>query len=235
LLSQNKYLGLPKYLFSVSLTISEENYLKTIWHLLGKQAKLSTNDIAAHGNIKAASVTAMLQKLKSKKLIQYQPYYGVKLTKEGEKFALQVVRKHRLWESFLSEKLKIAWEEVHDIAEQLEHVSSPLLIERLDAYLGHPKTDPHGDPIPAADGSLPEEDLMSLKELPLKKTAIVLKVNSKQKDLLALIRHYQIGINSKITITNRFEFDESIELRVEKAAPLVMSSVLAANIYVKII
>ena len=133
----------------MNLTTAEENYLKAIYHLSdGGKKSVSTNDVAGEMNTKPASVSDMLRKLGEKEVIEYRKYYGVNITDEGKKRALQTIRKHRLWEVFLVEKLNFAWDEVHEVAEELEHIQSPLLIQRLDAFLNYPKFDPHGDPIP---------------------------------------------------------------------------------------
>ena len=148
------------------LSPSEENYLKAIQKLSETNIpKISTNDIANMMNIAPPSVSDMLKKLASKKLISYEKYYGVKLTKSGETIALSLVRKHRLWEVFLTQKLNFAWDEVHDIAEQLEHIKSDDLINRLEKYLGNPKYDPHGDPIPDAKGQIQTRKQIQLNEL----------------------------------------------------------------------
>jgi len=138
----------------IALTISEENYLKALYHLYQPDEGIGTNAIANHLNTKPASVTEMLKKLSEKKLLTYEKYQGVILTKKGYASALNVVRRHRLWEYFLVDKLNLKWDEVHDIAEQLEHIQSDVLIEKLDMYLGHPKIDPHGDPIPDKEGKM---------------------------------------------------------------------------------
>ena len=132
----------------LNYSTSEENYIKAIFHLQGGEATVTTNELARELKTKPASVTDMMKKLKIKKLLHYQPYRGFRLSSEGSKVALGIIRRHRLWEYFLSEKLKFSWDEVHAIAEHLEHVSSKKLIDKLDEFLGFPRTDPHGDPIP---------------------------------------------------------------------------------------
>ncbi|HEY4195433.1 MAG TPA: metal-dependent transcriptional regulator, partial [Mucilaginibacter sp.] len=126
-------------------TFTEENYLKAIYHLSLQSGAVSTNQIAASLNTKAASVTDMLKKLADKELLNYTKYQGVTLTPAGEKIAVSFIRKHRLWEYFLVEKLNFKWDEVHDVAEELEHISSKELVDRLDDFMGNPKYDPHGD------------------------------------------------------------------------------------------
>jgi DtxR family transcriptional regulator, Mn-dependent transcriptional regulator len=146
------------------LSYAEENYLKSIYHLAEGGKEVLTNAIAEAMNTKAASVTDMIKKLSAKKLVAYEKYHGVQLTPEGKSEALMVVRKHRLWETFLVSKLGFAWHEVHDVAEQLEHIDSPLLIEKLEEFLGFPLADPHGHPIPNRHGELQELRQASLNE-----------------------------------------------------------------------
>ena len=137
------------------MTFSEENYLKTIYHLTtASDAEVSTNAIAEKMETKASSVTDMLKKLAEKGLINYKKYQGVSLTQDGKLAAKMSVRKHRLWEVFLVEKLGFSWDEVHDIAEQLEHIKSEKLINKLDDFLDNPTEDPHGDPIPDREGRI---------------------------------------------------------------------------------
>ncbi|MGB5928452.1 MAG: metal-dependent transcriptional regulator, partial [Cyclobacteriaceae bacterium] len=147
-------------------SLAEENYLKAIYHLSTEdEGNVSTNAISETLNTKPASVSDMLRKLSGKELVSYRKYQGVSLTPSGRKVALQVIRKHRLWEVFLVDKLNFNWDEVHDVAEQLEHIQSPLLIHQLDEFLGHPAYDPHGDPIPDENGGFPEKEQSPLSEL----------------------------------------------------------------------
>ena len=144
------------------LSFVEENYLKAIYRLSEDGAKaVLTNALADSMNTRAASVTDMVKRLSGKNLISYEKYYGVKITRQGKLAALMIVRKHRLWECFLVEKLQFSWDEIHEVAEQLEHIQSPLLIEKLDSFLGHPKVDPHGHPIPDKNGKLQELKCLS--------------------------------------------------------------------------
>lgn len=140
----------------IRYTTSEENYIKAIFHLQKQSAQVSTQELAGALQTKPASVTDMMKKLKGKKLLNYRPYHGFRLSAEGNRVATNIIRRHRLWEFFLSEKLAFRWDEVHEVAEQLEHVSSKKLIDKLDEYLGFPKFDPHGDPIPDQFGNFPK-------------------------------------------------------------------------------
>src|SRR5579872_3165263 len=157
----------------MKVSVSKENHLKTIFHLQQEQGLVTTNALAAALNTRPASVTDMLKKLKEQKLLIYERYKGFKLNNEGRKTALQIIRKHRLWEYFLVKKLQFGWDEVHEIAEELEHIGSKKLIERLDAFLGFPETDPHGDPIPDGQGRLPVRRQLNLSQLPLGKVVMV--------------------------------------------------------------
>ena len=162
----------------MKLSESEENYIKSIYNLQLKTEKVNTNSLAFFLNTSAASITDMLKKLKSKKLLEYKKYYGFRLNEAGNKEALKIIRRHRLWEFFLVAKLGMEWEKVHDIAEELEHVSSPELINKLDDYLGRPKIDPHGDPIPDEKGKVVSIKQKPLKDLAVKANAIVSSVSS---------------------------------------------------------
>src|SRR6188474_3716783 len=169
----------------LNFSTSEENYLKTIFHLQTKDENVSTNELAEKLQSKPASITDMMKKLKTRKLVNYQPYQGFRLTPEGKKVALSIIRRHRLWEYFLAEKLKFSWDEVHEVAEQLEHVSSKKLIDKLDEYLGFPKVDPHGDPIPDKNGRMETSKQVCLTDLPSNKPAKICFIANQSELLLA--------------------------------------------------
>ncbi|HWI92677.1 MAG TPA: metal-dependent transcriptional regulator [Flavisolibacter sp.] len=215
----------------MNFTISEENYLKAIFHLQEKEGTVTTNALAEKLQTKPASVTDMMKKLNSKKLLHYKPYYGFSLSAEGKKIALFIVRRHRLWEYFLSEKLKFDWNEVHMLAEELEHVSSKQLIDRLDQYLGHPQFDPHGDPIPDNKGKIKNLNKISLLELPFHQIAEVRQVTNQSKEMLEILEHKHIGIGTKLEVKKHFHFDHSIELKI-KNNTVNISEQLAQNIFV---
>jgi DtxR family Mn-dependent transcriptional regulator len=181
---------------------------------------------------KPASITDMLKKLKAKKLLDYQPYYGFKLTAEGNKIALGVIRRHRIWEYFLSEKLKFNLHEIHELAEVLEHVSSKKLIDKLDAYLGSPKFDPHGDPIPDLNGKITLEDYVLLSTMKVKTKGRVCRIASASKKIMELISHQQIKLGSQIIVEQRFEFDDSIEIMIDGKHKTNISQQLAKNIFI---
>lgn len=215
----------------MNFTISEENYLKAIFHLQEKEGTVTTNALAEKLQTKPASVTDMMKKLSAKKLLHYKPYYGFSLSSEGKKIALFVVRRHRLWEYFLSVKLKFDWNEVHMLAEELEHVSSKQLIDRLDHYLGHPQFDPHGDPIPDNKGKIKNLHKISLLELPFNQIAEVRQVTNQSKEMLEILEHKNIGIGTKLEVKKHFPFDRSFELKI-KNSTVTISEQLAKNIFV---
>lgn len=217
----------------MNYTISEENYIKEIFHLQQESGIVNTGSLAAEMMTSPASVTDMLKKLKSKKLLQYEKYRGFKLNEQGRKIALEVVRRHRLWEYFLSTKLGFEWDKVHAIAEELEHVSSRELISRLDAFLGHPQFDPHGDPIPDSNGKITLVKQMNLTALPIMKNATVSSVANQSGKMLEMLRHYGIVLGSTLKVTKHFEFDGSLELRIAKLPPCIVSEQVAKNIFVR--
>ncbi|NLR92485.1 metal-dependent transcriptional regulator [Flammeovirga agarivorans] len=212
---------------------SEENYLKTIYHLSAKQKPVSTNAIAEALSTKPASVTDMIKKLNSKSVIHYQKYKGTTLTAEGEKEALLIIRKHRLWEVFLLEKLNFNWDEVHEVAEQLEHIKSKRMIERLDQFLGFPKHDPHGDPIPDKNGELRDLEAIKLSTLAINDEASVVAVKDENSSLLQYLDKVGIGIGSKIQVTDKIDFDESLEIKIDGRDKKIISALVSENILVQ--
>lgn len=214
-------------------SVSEEDYIKAIFHLGGTKAMISTNDLAAELQTKPASVTDMLKKLKTKKLVQYQPYQGAMLNAEGQKLALSIVRRHRLWEFFLSEKLQFSWDEVHEVAEELEHVGSKKLIDKLDAFLGFPKVDPHGDPIPDKMGRMKIPEQVRLTDLPLNNPAVVNSVTNQSTEMLTLLHQRNIGIGTQLEVKKVFDFDHSVEIKIKNMPVFTISEQLAENIFVK--
>jgi DtxR family Mn-dependent transcriptional regulator len=216
----------------MKLSESEENYLKSIYNLQEKTEKVNTNSLANFLNTSAASTTDMLKKLKSKKLLEYKKYYGFRLNEAGVKEAIKIIRRHRLWEFFLVSKLGMEWEKVHAIAEELEHVSSPELINKLDDYLGKPKIDPHGDPIPDEKGKIAVLKQKPLKELPLKHNAIVSSVGNQTPEMMVMLNHYGIAIGSQIKVLKAFEFDGSLQIKIARKPECIISGMAAQNIFV---
>jgi DtxR family Mn-dependent transcriptional regulator len=216
---------------ALNYTTSEENYLKAIFHLQGEEDTVTTNVLADKLQTKPASVTDMMKKLNAKKLLHYKPYYGFSLSPEGKRIALSVIRRHRLWEFFLAEKLKFGWNQVHELAEELEHVSSKQLIDRLDEYLGFPQFDPHGDPIPDSKGKIRNMSRISLTQLPLHKQAEVSQVTNQSDEMLELLQHKHIAIGTKLEVKKHFEFDRSVEIKI-RSNTVTISEQLAKNIFV---
>jgi DtxR family transcriptional regulator, Mn-dependent transcriptional regulator len=210
---------------------SEENYLKTIFHLQVGTEAVTTNALAEKLQTRPASVTDMMKKLNAKKLLHYKPYYGFNLSTEGKKIALNIIRRHRLWEYFLAEKLKFSWNEVHEVAEELEHVSSKKLIDKLEEYLDFPQFDPHGDPIPDSKGKMRSVDEIPLIELPLSQPAEVRRVAHQSAEMLELLQHKNIGIGTRLEVKKHFDFDHSVEIRI-KTNTITISEQLAKNIFV---
>ena len=218
-----------------SLSAVEENYLKYIFQLseINEKGIVKTNDLAYKLEHSAASVTDMLKKLSDKKLVQYKKYYGVSLTKSGLQIAIQVLRKHRLWETFLAKNLKFTWDKIHDIAEQLEHIQSDELVNRMDAYLGFPKFDPHGDPIPDKLGNMQVPNVICLANAKLKRQYILANVNNDSTLFLKYLNKIQLQLNDKIKIIDKEEFDETIQLMINDKRPLTISKDAAQNMFVK--
>ncbi len=215
------------------MTFSEENYLKTIYHLTALiDAEVSTNAIAEKMETKASSVTDMLKKLSEKGLINYVKYQGVSLTDQGEMNAKMIVRKHRLWEVFLVEKLDFTWDEVHDIAEQLEHIKSEQLINKLDDFLGNPSEDPHGDPIPDAQGNIVKKEKLLLSELTENQSGICVGVKDTSSEFLKYLDKQGIALGSQIEFISREEFDLSLRIKVN-GVELNISNKIASNLFVK--
>ena len=206
--------------------------MKTIFHLQETDGTVTTNVLAQKLGTSAASVTDMMKKLANKKLINYKRYHGFSLSNEGKKIAILVIRRHRLWEYFLSEKLKFGWEEVHQIAEELEHVSSKKLIDRLDEYLGFPSVDPHGDPIPDQKGRIRNVKKIPLDQLPPQQQAEVCQVTNQSDEILELLVHKNISIGTKLEVKKYFPFDHSLELKI-KSGTITISEQLAKNIFVR--
>lgn len=218
----------------LNYSTSEENYIKAIYHLQQQDRNVTTNELAAELKAKPASITDMMKKLKAKKLLHYEPYQGFSLSNEGKKVALGIIRRHRLWEFFLAEKLKFTWDEVHEVAEHLEHVSSKKLIDKLDEFLGFPRVDPHGDPIPDQDGKIETSRQVCLLDLPFNKAAVVSHVSDQSTEILELLKHKHIGIGTKLEVKKKFSFDNSLEVRSGKLPVFTISEQLAQNLFVKI-
>ncbi|MCB0371449.1 MAG: metal-dependent transcriptional regulator [Muricauda sp.] len=215
------------------MTRSEENYIKAVYHL-GEmtEAPVSTNAIAEQMETKPSSVTDMAKKLAEKGLIDYVKYQGISLTDLGVKMALSIIRKHRLWETFLVEKLDFSWYEVHEVAEQLEHIKSEQLIDRLDEHLGFPKYDPHGDPIPGKNGEVQEHKKALLSELPVGAEGICVGVKDSSSAFLQYLDKLGVAIGKPVSIVGKEVFDGSLHLKIGEKEHTV-SHQIATNIYLK--
>ncbi|MEN8815823.1 MAG: metal-dependent transcriptional regulator [Nonlabens sp.] len=214
-------------------SVSEENYIKAIFHLQDDLALVSTNEIARRMNTKASSVTDMLKKLADKNLAEYIPYKGARLTENGVKCANQIIRKHRLWEVFLVEKLDFSWDEVHEVAEQLEHIQSQKLIDQLDKHLDYPKKDPHGDPIPDSNGNYEVINKTLLSQLKNGDKGALVGVIDTSSNFLNYLDKHSIQLGTQIEVLEREDFDNSFTLQVNSKS-LQVSQLIADNLYLKI-
>ncbi len=212
---------------------TEENYLKTIYHLEHRiQGEVSTNAIAEVMETKPSSVTDMVQKLAEKEVLSYKKYRGALLTPTGRRIAADVIRKHRLWEVFLVEKLNFHWDEVHDIAEQLEHIQSDELVTRLDRFLGNPDFDPHGDPIPDRHGNVKTTEKKLLSELDKGQRGVCVGVKESSGEFLQYLDKKAISIGTKINVLGKEFFDDSMVIQVGRDQ-FFISKKIAENLYVQ--
>ncbi|MBK6541561.1 MAG: metal-dependent transcriptional regulator [Flavobacteriales bacterium] len=217
----------------VTLTRSEEDHLKAVYALLQDGESAFTKDIAARLNTKASSVTDMLKKLAEKGFLKHEPYYGAKLTAKGTAHALTLVRKHRLWETFLVERLSFGWDEVHEVAEQLEHISSPKLVDRLDDYLGNPRFDPHGDPIPDRQGKLRVRKTKRLDTCTTGDTVRIAAVSETTDGLLRLLDSKGLRIGSVLTVQELHAFDGSMDVKPKSGAAFSLSKDVSHHLQVE--
>lgn len=217
------------------ISFTEENYLKAIFKLSHAydEAEVTTNQISAHLKNKAATVTDMLKRLSQKKLIDYKKYQGVKLTEKGKRTAIKVIRKHRLWEVFLVEKLKFKWDEVHEIAEQLEHIHSDDLTEKMDAFLGRPKFDPHGDPIPDASGKFNIQRSIALAAANKKAALIITGVSDHSKAFLQYLSNTGLNLGDTIRIEENNNYDQSLRVKLNNKHSIFLSHKAASHILVE--
>ncbi|WP_298474624.1 metal-dependent transcriptional regulator [uncultured Maribacter sp.] len=217
------------------MTLSEEDYIKIIYHLgKGELGSVSTNSIAERMETKPSSVTDMIKKLSEKGLVNYKKYQGVTLSEYGLKTALSIVRKHRLWEVFLVEKLEFSWDEVHEVAEQLEHIKSEKLVDMLDKHLGFPQIDPHGDPIPSKDGEFKKSIKRLLNEVPIGKEGICVGVKDSSPPFLKFLDKNKIALGDSISVIDKEEFDGSLHIKIREV-DIHISDQIASNLYLRII
>lgn len=219
----------------MQLSFTEENYLKCLYHFTAEIGCSSTNtkNISNELNVKPATVTSMMKKLKEKCLVDYEKYGKVRLTDSGKNTAIQLIRKHRLWEVFLVEKLQFSWDEVHEVAEQLEHIQSPKLIDHLDAFLDHPETDPHGDPIPNPQGNIKHLDRRNLTEAQEGELCELVSVDDSHSDLLLFLHEMEIHLHSKMVIRRKIAFDGSLLVQLEKGQEIMLSDKMASQLMIR--
>jgi len=213
---------------------TEENYLKTIYKLAEAEPgqDVSTNRIAAALSTRAASVTDMLRRLAEKELLRYEKYRGVQLTPEGRRLALLTVRKHRLWEVFLVQQLGFNWDEVHEVAEELEHVQSPLLMRRLDEFLNYPTLDPHGDPIPAEDGAMRRPTQRLLADLEVGERGTLAAVKDTSAPFLQYLDKVGLPLGAQLKVLDKVAFDNSLELRINRERTVLISAEVGRNLFI---
>ncbi|MEJ6737003.1 MAG: metal-dependent transcriptional regulator [Flavobacteriales bacterium] len=215
-------------------SFTEENYLKAIFKLGNKtEGGVSTNSIAEALDTKASSVTDMIKKLSDKKLVNYKKYQGVTLTNTGKKIAVSIIRNHRLWEVFLVEKLNFKWDEVHDLAEDLEHIKSDKLTDQLDSFLEFPKYDPHGDPIPDKDGNIHQHQNITLADLNKNEKGIVVGVKEHSKSYLNYLESTNLVLGAEIKVTAVVDFDKSMSITVNGTAKANISYQASKNLIIK--
>lgn len=213
---------------------AEENYLKAIFKVCEKEgSNASTNAIAQEIQTSAASVTDMLKRLAEKNLLHYERYRGVHLTKEGDRLARNLVRKHRLWEVFLVDKLQFSWDEVHEIAEQLEHIQSAELVQRLDTFLGFPRFDPHGDPIPDAEGNFTFRRQTILAETEPGSKGVVVGVQEHAPAFLQHLDRLGLVLGAELLVLERFEFDGSMRLNLGEQGEVVISQKVSQQVFIQ--
>jgi DtxR family Mn-dependent transcriptional regulator len=216
------------------LSFTEENYLKALLKLTMEnkdREEAGTNELAANLGVKPATVNDMLKKLKEKKLISYEKYGKITLTKTGRKAGLDVLRKHRLWETFLYEKLEFSWDEVHQVAEQLEHIQSQKLVDKLDKFLGYPEIDPHGDVIPNAKGELKYRYRVTLSQIEPGKSCKMVAVKDNSAPFLQYVIEVGLGINNLMKVVSIHPYDDIIQIEVNGKISSV-SRKFADNIFV---
>lgn len=216
------------------LSLTEENYIKAIYHLGNQGSKtVNTNAIADEMNTKASSVTDMIKKLSEKNYVDYKKYQGAILTIKGKSVAASIVRKHRLWEVFLVKKLNFTWDEVHEVAEQLEHIRSKKLINELDAFLEYPTHDPHGDPIPDEKGNIKKIDKILLSETKVGNNCVCVGVIDSSAEFLQFLDKNEIGLGTEFEVLYKESFDNSITLKMD-TKEFTVSSIIAKNLFVKV-
>ncbi|HWW38918.1 metal-dependent transcriptional regulator [Pedobacter sp.] len=217
------------------LSYTEENYLKALFKICSQcegRPEAGTNEMAAYLGVKPATATDMFKKLKEKGLVDYERYGKISLTEIGKKNALTILRKHRLWETFLYQKLDFSWDEVHEVAEQLEHIQSEKLVSKLEDFLGYPEFDPHGDPIPKANGDMPPAVKMILSDLKAGESCRVVAVKDTSVLFLQYLKRLGISIGTKITVIEKVSFDGSLQISIDEQETRNVSVKFADSLFV---
>ncbi len=219
-------------IFTGMITLTEENYLKALYRLSLETEEISVKDIADSLDIKMSTVNSMIKRLAEKKLLRYEKYKAIELTEKGRKMALHILRKHRLTELFLSKVMGLGWEEVHDIAEQIEHIQSDLFFDRIDEMLGYPKFDPHGEPIPDANGKLPVFKATQLSEGAANKKYKLTGVLNHETAFLKFLDSVGLSIGSVIVIKGIQDFDRSMSVLLNNKTKTIFSQTVCENLLV---
>lgn len=214
------------------ISLSEENYLKAIFHLADKENTVTINEISKFLDVKMPSVNNMMKKFAEKNWVRYESYKPLKITDSGKKQAALVVRKHRLTEMFLVEKMNFGWENVHEIAEQLEHIQSETFFDKMDEILNFPKYDPHGEPIPDKDGNIIAQDLKKLSECEKHQKVIFTSVTISDDDFLTYLNIKNLELGKEIEILDIEIFDKSMTVKIDQT-PKVLSKIVCDKILVK--
>jgi DtxR family Mn-dependent transcriptional regulator len=215
-------------------SLTEENYIKSLYSLSQKNGEVSVSELAKKLHVKLPTVNSMIKKLATKKLVAYAPYQGIRLTEKGKREALSIVRKHRLAELFLVKVMGLGWEEVHDIAEQLEHVDSERFYNRIDELLGHPKADPHGEPIPDVNGKIISNNLVSLSEVEAGTSARISAVGDDEKTFLDHLNTKGLQIGDRITVKKKELFDGSLTIVNKARKETMLTHQVAERIWVEV-
>lgn len=224
-------LSILKFLFEMPNT-SKENYLSTIFRYSDSTNRIRTNTIAERLNISNAAVTDMMKKLSRDGYVEYERYRDVKLTEDGELYAKNIIRRHRIWELYLHRVIGLPWEKVHSEAEHLEHSSSNDLIDRLEEILDYPKFDPHGDPIPDKNGTLPKKrNSVPLSNVPLGNKARVVRVNDFDNKFLVYLSDIGLTLKTELIVKDVFDFDKSMLIKFNESE-INISNIIASNIFV---
>jgi len=215
-------------------SLTEENYIKSIYSLSLTTGEVGVSELAKKLNVKLPTVTSMIKKLAGKKLVSYEKYQGIKLTEKGKKQSLSIIRKHRLTEAFLVQIMGLGWEEVHDIAEQLEHIESERFFDRIDEMLGKPKVDPHGEPIPDINGNIASKTRTSLSQVKEGSTARITAVGNDDKPFLDHLNSKGLQIGDAVTVKKKEPFDGSVTLAMKGKKETILSHLVAERIWVEI-